>query len=501
MNYRAISNMQTSPPTSGTEPGVVRPQLKRALGLPALVVYGIILIQPTAPMPLYGVAHNTAHGHVVTLILIGMAAMLFTALSYGRMANAYPSAGSAYAYVSREIHPAPGYLTGWSMMFDYVMNPIICVIWCGKATVDLHILPFVPVWAWFVIYGVLFTVLNLRGIEASARTNTLLAAGLGVVILLFFGAAIHYLFQNPPADAAALGRPFYDPATFSWKAISSGAALAVLTYIGFDGISTLSEEVHNPRRNVLLATVLVCLITGVLASLEVYTAQLVWPKPASTFPSLENAFSHVAGLVGGHALFVIVTASLLVATIGSGTGAHLGAGRLLYGMGRDNAISRKFFAYINPRTRVPSNNIILVGAIALVAAFVLNYFKPLARETFGLLAKIGIHYRGGEPPDGYDLGAQLLNFGALFGFMGVNLSALIHYYVRGRDRRLRHLIPPILGFLICLYLWASLAWITLIIGVCWLLAGVLYGAWRTSFFTKPLQFAPIESDDGPQSNG
>jgi len=482
--------MQSSPTTpamqnqsAGSGPG-----LKRALGLPALVLYGIILIQPTAPMPLFGVAAEKANGHVVTLILIGMVAMLFTALSYGRMANAYPSAGSAYAYVSREIHSAPGYLTGWSMMFDYVMNPIICVIWCAKATMDLgktigvvhllgatfdlSILHSIRIEIWFVFYALLFTSLNLRGIEASTRTNALLAAGLGIVILIFFYSAIRYLFHNPPPDAAALTRPFYDPATFSFKALSSGAALAVLTYIGFDGISTLSEEVHNPKRNVLLATVLVCLITGVLASLEVYTAQLAWPRPASTFPSIENAFSHVAGLVGGRSLFIVVTAALLFATIGSGMGAHLGAGRLLYGMGRDNAIPRKFFGYVNPRTRVPSNNIILVGVIALIMAYALDYNKK-----------------------GYDLGAELLNFGALFGFMGVNLSALIHYYVRGRDRRLRHLIPPILGFLICLYLWVSLARLTLIIGVCWLTAGVLYGAWRTSFFTRPIQFAPIDKDE------
>src|SRR5436305_9707155 len=319
------------------------------------------------------------------------------------------------------------------MMFYYVMNPIICVIWCAKATMDLgktigiihvlgatldvSVLHSIRIEIWFVFYALLFTSLNLRGIEASTRTNALLAAGLGIVILVFFYSAFRYLFQNPPPDAAALTRPFYDPATFSFKAISSGAALAVLTYIGFDGISTLSEEVHNPRRNVLLATVLVCLITGVLASLEVYAAQLVWSKPASAFPNLENAFSHVAGLVGGRTLFVVVTISLLLATIGSGMGAHLGAGRLLYGMGRDNAIPKKFFAFVNPRTRVPSNNIILVGAISLAGAFCLTY----------------------------DLGAELLNFGALFGFMGVNLSALIHYYVRGRDRRLRQLIPPILG--------------------------------------------------------
>jgi putrescine importer len=453
----------TSSPPSG-------PGLKRALGLPALVLYGIILIQPTAPMPLFGVAYDKAHGHVVTLILIGMVAMLFTALSYGRMANAYPSAGSAYAYVSREIHPAPGYLTGWSMMFDYVMNPIICVIWCSKAMVDLGV-PGIPVQVWFVFYALLFTGLNLRGIEASSRTNAIMAVGLGLVIVVFFWAAIRSLMHGPPLDAAALGRPFYDPDTFSWKALSSGAALAVLTYIGFDAVSTLAEEVHNPRRNILLATVLVCFITGVLSSLEVYVAQLLWPNPATPFPSLENAFAHIAQLVGGRPLFFLVTGALVVATIGSGMGAHLGAGRLLYGMGRDNAIPRKFFGVVNPRTRIPSNNIILVGAIALVGAFALDYDQR-----------------------GYDMGAQLLNFGALFGFMGVNLSSLIHYYVRGRDRRLRHLVPPILGFVICLYLWASLAWVTLIIGACWLTVGVLYGGWRTSWFRKPLEFDPIHSD-------
>src|ERR1044071_9735601 len=146
----------TTPTPVATQPG-----LKRALGLSALILYGIILIQPTAPMPLFGAAAVAGNGHVVTAILIGMVAMLFTAISYGRMANAYPSAGSAYAYVSREIHPASGYLVGWSMMFDYVMNPIICVIWCGKACVDLHLLPFVPLWAWFIFFALLFTGLNL----------------------------------------------------------------------------------------------------------------------------------------------------------------------------------------------------------------------------------------------------------------------------------------------------------------------------------------------------
>src|SRR6266446_5676505 len=316
--------MQPGPIPRATQPhsGTAGSGLKRVLGLPALILYGIILIQPTAPMPLFGAAAEKGRGHVVTTILIGMVAMLFTAISYGRMANAYPSAGSAYTYVSREIHPALGYFVGWGMIFDYVMNPIICVIWCSKAA--LNFVPEIPFAVYAIFFAVLFTAMNLRGIEASARTNAVVAAGLGVVIVLFFGAAIRYLWREPPLGIAGWTRPFYDPKTFSFSAVSGGASLAVLTYIRFDGISTLSEEVHNPRRNILLATVLVCLITGVLASLEVYAAQLVWSKPASAFPNLENAFSHVAGLVGGRTLFVVVTISLLLATIGSGMGAHLG---------------------------------------------------------------------------------------------------------------------------------------------------------------------------------
>src|SRR5438309_7513807 len=142
-------------------------QLRRTLTLWNLIIYGIIVVQPTAPMPSFGVISKEAHGHVITAILIAMVAMLFTAVSYGRMARAYPSAGSAYTYVGRELHPALGYLTGWAMMFDYVLNPIICVIWCSKAA--MNFVPEIPFAVWAVSFAALFTLLNLRGIKASSR--------------------------------------------------------------------------------------------------------------------------------------------------------------------------------------------------------------------------------------------------------------------------------------------------------------------------------------------
>jgi len=400
---------------------------------------------------------------VVTTIIIGMVGMLFTAISYGRMANVYPSAGSAYTYVSREIHPALGYFVGWGMIFDYVMNPIICVIWVSKAAINL--IPEIPFPFYVIAFTLLFTGMNLRGIESSSRTNAVIAYGLGVVIILFLGAAVRYLFLHPPAGISEWTRPFYDPKTFSLSAVSAGASLAVLTYIGFDGISTLSEEVHNPRRNILLASVLVCIITGTLASIQVYFAQLVWP--GTSFPDQDTAFCYVAGKAGGLWLFHTVNFALLVATIGSGAGAHLGAGRLLYGMGRDNAIPKKFFSHVNPRTQIPSYNIILVGLLTLAGAFLLTY----------------------------PTGAQLLNFGALIAFMGVNASSFVHYFLKNENRKFGNLVVPVLGFSICLYLWFSLGIKAKIVGLSWLSAGVIYGAYRTSWFRKPLQFVKIENND------
>ena len=436
-------------------PAQTGPKLKRALSLWDLAFIGIIIIQPTAPMPVFGVVSQEARGHVVTTILVAMVAMLFTAISYGRMARAYPSAGSAFTYVGREINPVLGYATGWSMAMDYMMNPIICTIWCSKAA--MNIIPEIPFAVWAVSFALLFTVLNLRGIRASARMNEGLATAMGVVILIFFGAVIRYLLKSPPSGAVAFIRPFYDPRTFSPSLVLTGTSIAALTYIGFDGISTLSEEVENPRRNILLATVLICVITGILASLEVYAAQLVWPDYRS-FPDADTAFAHVAGRAGGTLLFQLVNFTLLVATFGSGFGSQLAAARLLYGMGRDNAIPKRFFGAIDAASSVPRNNVIFVGALALAGAFLLTF----------------------------QLGAELLNFGAFIAFMGVNAAAFLRYWVRADTKRWHNFFPPLLGLFICFYIWLSLRRPAKIAGAVWLTFGLVYGAIRTKGFRSNL---------------
>lgn len=437
--------------------------LHRSLTLRQLVITGIIMIQPTAPMPLFGVVANEAKGHVVTAVLVAMVAMLFTAISYGRMARAYPSAGSAYTYVGQELHPAAGFLTGWSMLMDYVLNPVICTIWCSKAAGN--ILPFVPYAAWALFFALLFTMLNIRRIEASARTNAVLAGVMGCVVLWMLVETARMVIRMPQVHWL---RPFYDPATFSWSTFSTGTSLAVLTYIGFDGISTLSEEVKDPRRNILLGTVYTCLIIGALSAIQCYAAQLIWPG-TEPFPDIDTAYVHVAGRAGGIWLFQAINFTLVLATVGSGTGAMMAGARLMYGMGRDHSLPNRFFGSLDPNRGVPRNNVLLIGACALAGALAMSY----------------------------QLGAELLNFGAFIGFMGVNLSALTRYWVRSSERRLANLVPPVLGFLICFYLWLSLSTFAKVAGAAWLLAGLMaYSKWHAASRATRAGSKPSDTAEG-----
>ncbi len=430
------------------------PRLRRALTLGDLILYGIIVIQPTAPMSVFGVLSDRGRGHVVTTILLAMLGMLATAVSYGRMARAYPSAGSAFTYVGQEINPALGYITGWSMVMDYMLNPIICVIWCSQ---QAHVFaPGVPYAAWALFFAAVFTGLNVLGIRASARINSALAAAMGLVIVAFFVAAARYVFANPHDGADFFSRPFYDPQLWDTKAVLSGTSIAVLTYIGFDGISTLSEEAENPRRNILLATVLTCLVIGLLSALEVYAAQLVWPA-SQPFPDVDTAFVSVAGRAWP-ALFPVVGFTLVVANFGAGMGSQLGAARLLYGMGRSGALPRSFFGAVNPRRRIPQNNVLFVGAVALVGAFVMSF----------------------------GLGAEMLNFGALIAFMGVNAAAFLRYYVRAPEKKLSQVLPPVVGFAICALLWLNLSCPAKIAGAAWMAVGIAFGAWKTQGFRGEL---------------
>lgn len=458
-----------SSPPHGGDP---RRRLQRVLGLWDLVLFGIVLVSPTGPLAFFGVLNERGRGHAATSILFAMFAMLMTAVSYGRMARAYPSAGSAFAYVGQEINPVLGYATGWGIMLDYLVFPAIAIIWIGQ---QMHVFfPAIPYWLCVTAFAGVITGLNVQNVRMSARVNMALTAGMGLIILIFLVAAARYVFGHPHGGGGFFFRPFYDPQTWNWRAIAASTSLGVLTYIGFDGISTLAEEARDPRRHILLAAVLTCVAIGIICILEVYAAQLVWPI-SEPFPNLDTSFTFVAQRVWAP-LYGVVGFTLLVANFGSGMSAQAAAARLLYGMGRSGALPEGFFGQIEPKRHVPRNNVLLVGAVALCGAIVL----PIV---------------AGEAT-GYELGANLLNFGALLAYMGVNAAAFMRYYWRAEEKRLVDAIAPSVGFVVCLLLWWNLNVRARIFGAVWMAAGIAYGAWKTrGYRVNRLSFeSPLESE-------
>ena len=410
------------------------PHLRRVLGLWDLVLYGIVLVQPIAPVPLFGIAQQLSAGHAVSTIGIAMFAMGLTAVSYGRMAAVYPSAGSAYTYVSRSLHPTLGFLTGWAMFLDYLLVPLICTIY-GAITLT-RLVPGVPYGAWVLLFAAAMTVLNLRGIKFTARASWVLMLVTTGVISAFIFLAVRYL----GAGGLVSSLPFYDPGTFKLGTVLTATSVAALTYGGFDGVTTLAEEVENPRRNVMLAAVGVVIFTGLFGGLQIYLAQLVWPD-YKTFGNLETAFLDVSRKVGGEWMFQSLAVVLIVASFGSALTAQAGVSRLLYSMGRARALPA-FFAHLDARTASPVWNVTMVGVMAAAGAMVLNYERS----------------------------AELINFGAFLAFMGVNGAVM-------RQRELGWMagkVMPALGFLFCLSIWLSLSRPAMVMGGVWFVVGLAF---------------------------
>jgi amino acid transporter len=436
-------------------------RLKRVLSLRDLLVYGMMIMQVVAPVPIFGLLEQRSNNHSVATILLAMLVMVITAVSYGRMARLYPMAGSAYTYVGRTFSPHLGFLAGWSMFLDYLIIPLISAI--IPALAIQRLLPGVPFWLLTLLIVGAMTALNLRGIRATVHANMVLLAVTSLAVAAFLALAARYLFVKAGWAGLFSLAPVYDPQTFDSRALLAGISLAAMNYIGFDGLTTLAEDSVNPRRDMVLSTVLVVVITGILSAVELYFLHLVLPDWRLADPN--SSYLDVMRMVGGPVLFTTFTVVMSVSQFGSGFSVQVNAARLLYGMGRDNVLPQSLFGYLSPTRQNPSRNIVFVGVLAFLGSIVVPF---------------------GEACD-------LLNFGAFIGFMGVNLAVIWSYYVRPpEDHRRRVLwdaVLPAAGFLMCLVFWFGLPGRAKIVGGAWLVLGVAYSAYKTrGFRQQPLLF-------------
>jgi len=367
------------------------------------------------------------------------------------MATVYPTSGSAYTYVSKGLNAHFGFLAGWVMLLDYFLIPIINVVY---VSLTMHrLFPHIPNVVWAALVAIGITLLNLRGIGYTKNANSLLMTVMCLVIAVFFVLGVRYLLRLAGMPGLVSFEPIYNPQTFRWSTVATATSLAALTYIGFDGVTTLAEETINPKRTVPLATVIVCILTGILSAAESYLAQRAWPD-YNTFPNLDTAFMDVTRRIGGAPLFDAIGAVLVLSCFGTAFTGQASAARLMYSMGREGVLP-KALGQLNPKTTIPSLNTLLIGILAFAGSLFLSYERA----------------------------AELLNFGAFMAFIGVNLAAALHS-IRDPSRSWSHSVMPLAGLLCCLGIWVNLPTPAMITGSIWFLLGTIYLAIQTRGFRR-----------------
>jgi amino acid transporter len=422
-------------------------ELRRSLTLRDLLIYGLVFMVPIAPFAIFGVVFNASMGMVPLTYVIGFVAMIFTALSYREMSRAFPISGSVYAYAGRGLHPAAGFLAGWAILLDYLLVPTLLYV-TGAAALG-SVLPAVPQAVWVILFVVINTVVNLLGIETTARTNKIFLLGELVVLALFVVLAVVAISRGVNG-ATWTFTPFFNPAVFQPSLIFAALSVAVLSFLGFDAISTMAEETKGGSRVVGRATVIALTLVAALFIVQTYLAALLVPGQTEFVgeTATNEAFYTVADLVGGEWFKVLVAiATALGWAVANALVAQAATSRLLFSMARDRQLP-KFLAHVHPTRRVPERAVLLVSVVSLVLGL---FFVG----QIGLLS-------------------SLVNFGALFSFLVLHVSVVAWYLIKQRQRTYGlHLVVPLVGFVIIGYVLVNADANAKIGGLVWLAVGVV----------------------------
>jgi putrescine importer len=440
-----LSQPTTTAPATGA-------RLKRSLGTSKLLIFGLAYMLPLAVFTSYGYATQAAAGHLAGAYVLTTIAMLFTAYSYANMVREYPVAGSAYTYTQKSFGSHLGFMTGWALLLDYLLLPILSYVLIGQYMTA--VLPAIPFWVWVVVSVLLVTILNYIGINIVTNVNLALVGAQIVFVVIFVISSIGYLSGNP--KTVGLFDPFFGKGA-DLPHLAAGGAILALAFLGFDAVSTLSEEAREPKKTIPRAILLTTLAGGVIFTLCAWVAGLVFPDYAhlsADAPTLD--LMHRAG---GVVLAGLFTAAFVAGSFAAAMTSQVSVSRILFSMGRDGMLPKRVFGVLHARFKTPYLAIIVVGVLGLVALFI-----PL------------------------DWVFQMINFGALIAFSFVNLSVIKTYVIDKKERggvaTVKFIVAPAVGFALTVWLWTSLPTLAFIICGIWVALGLIYLLWLTRFFTK-----------------
>ena len=421
-------------------------ELNRVLGLPAVCLFGFAYLAPCTIFSYFGLINGSTHGMMSFAYFIATVAMLFTALSYRQMVKAYPIAGSVYNYTSRSINPSVGFLSGWVILLDYILLPMINYI-IAAGFIPL-ILPGIPVWLDMIILIVIVTVVNLVGVKVMSTFDNIFIVIQFAFVLTAIVFAVKVIGQHDYSILDING--FINISEWSnvgLNGVVSGAAVLCLCFLGFDSVTTLAEEAKDPAKTVGRALLIITLCAGGLFVISTYLFQIAWPEGWRELDP-DNGSYQLIGYLAGEFMATLLCWIMIIACLASAISSQASCARILYSMGRDHQLPNKVFGHVSKKYKVPDYNIVFIGIVSLLSIWI-----------------------------SLDVGSTMINFGALLGFTMVNVSVFAHYWVREKNRGpaavIKFIILPLCGVCVCMYLWANLGFWALVIGFIWLAIGVV----------------------------
>lgn len=437
--------------------------LNRVLKLKSLVFYGFAYMMPLTIFTSYGIVQQITHGMLAVAYAICTIAMTFTGISYMRMVKVYPVAGSVYSYAQRSINPYIGFLGGWAILMDYLLMPILCYV-CAAIYLQT-LFPGLPTALIVIVLILAMSVISFVGIQMTSIVNNVMVILQCVFVVALLIFICRWLSGGNGAGTfidldALFNSKEFAKSDVGWGALFTGASVLAISFLGFDAVTTVAEEAIEPEKNVGRAILIICVGAGILFVIQSYMYQLAWPEGWNSFKDVDSAAFELVARVAGDTMSYIFSAAYVVGCLGTALASQTSATRILFGMGRDGVLPKKFFAHVNKKYQTPTYNIILIAIISLPAMFV-----------------------------SLDFIISIINFGALAGFVLVNLSVIGCYFIKKKQRRgignkIRYLIIPAVGAAICGLVWMSLATTSKILGFIWLAVGIIYLAATTDFFRK-----------------
>ncbi len=420
-------------------------ELSRSLHMNDLLVYGLIFMVPCAPFGLYGGITTASNGMIVLAYLIGMIGMIFTANSYAQMSQAVPVAGSVYSYARFGINESVGFIAGWLILLDYLLVPSL--LYVGSAVAVNQIVPQVPIYIWLLVFIAFNTLVNIRGIKFTALMNKIVLAFQLIILALFAIIGMIAVIRHING-AAFTWLPLYNRTHFSFHAILTGVSIAVLGFLGFDAISTLSEETDGGKKAIGKATMWSVVIIGLIFIVQTWVASMIYPNYMG-FKDPNAAFYQIANMIGGSGL---ETLTILTAVISWGIPAALvsqaAIARIMFSMARDRQLPT-ILSKIHQKYKTPYVSTLVVAIISIILTL---FFQ----SQFNLLT-------------------SMVNFGAISSFIILHV-ATINYFINKKHSTAywTQLIMPIIGFFIMIAVWIGLDINAKIFGLSWLLIGIAY---------------------------